>query len=294
MMIKEIKGLDLKVYSETLPNGLKVFLVPYEDRNNYYIEYGVKYGAEIDEFISSHTGKKTKEPYGVAHFLEHKMFEQEDGVDPFSFFSKSGTDSNASTGYRITSYTVDGIDNIEENLTFLLNFVNRPYFTDENVEKEKGIIIEELNMYKDQPENILYEKSNCALFQKHPMRRDVGGTPRSVKKITKEILYECYDTFYQPNNMFLVLAGKLNPEKIMDLIKKHKVLNEKQSNGEVKVFKVKEPLEVNEREKKIKIKNLQLPKFILNIKSPMKDLQKELKKYKEMDNNSGSNSGSEN
>ena len=281
MTIKEFKGLDLKVYYEELENGLKIFMIPYDDRNNYYIEYGVKYGAEIDEFVSKNTNKRTKAPYGVAHFLEHKMFEQEDGTDPFSFYSESGTDSNASTGYRITSYTVDGIDNIENNLDYLLTFVNSPYFTEENVEKEKGIIIEELNMYKDQPENVLYEKSNQALFKKHPMRRDIGGTVGSVKKITKDILYECYDTFYQPYNMFLVIAGKLEPEKLIKIIKNHKKLNSKKDKNDIKVFKVKEPVEVNEKEKIVKIKNMIIPKFILSVKSPMKDLKKE-EKFKYM------------
>lgn len=281
MIIREVKDLDVKVYYEELENGLKVYLIPYKNRKNYYIDYTVKYGAEIDEFISSHTNKKTKKPYGVAHFLEHKMFEQEDGIDPFAFFSKSGSDANASTGYRVTTYTVDGVDNIEENLEFLLNYVNSPYFTDENVEKEKGIIIEEINMYKDQPENVLYEASNKALFKKHPMRRDVGGTASSVKKITKEILYECYDTFYQPNNTFIVIAGNINPEKIIKLIKSNKKLNSKNSKKEIKTFKVKEPLEVNCKEKEIKIKNIVVPKFTLIIKSPLEDLKGQ-EKYKYM------------
>lgn len=281
MTIKEIKTLGIKIYTETLNNGLPIFLIPYKDRKNYFIEYGVKYGAEIDEFISNHSGKRTKAPYGVAHFLEHKMFEQEDGVDPFAFFSKSGTDANASTGYKITSYTLDGTENIEENLSFLLDYVNSPYFTDKNVEKEKGIIIEELNMYKDQPENVLYEASNKALFSKHPMRIDVGGTPTSVKKITKEILYECYDTFYQPKNMFLAISGNFNVEKILNLIKNHKKLNSERKETEIKIFKVKEPLKVNIKEKEIKIKNIMVPKFILNIKSVVPELKGE-EKYKYM------------
>ena len=281
MIVNEIKGTDVKVFYEKLNNGLEVFLVPYEDRKNYYVEYGVKYGAEIDEFVSAHTNKKTKMPYGVAHFLEHKMFEQEDGVDPFSYFSKSGTEANASTGYRMTSYTIEGVNNILDNLNFLLDYVNSPYFTFENVEKEKGIIIEELNMYKDQPENILYEESNKAVFKKHPMRRDVGGTVNSVKKITKDILYECYDTFYQPNNMFLVVAGKFEVEEVLKLIKNHKKLNSKKNGKMIKTFKVKEPIEVNIKEKEMKIKNIINPKFILNIKSSMEKLDS-LEKYKYM------------
>ncbi len=279
MLKKEFKGLDINVCYEKLDNGLSVYIIPYKDRKNYYIEYCSKYGAEIDEFISVDTGKKTKKPYGVAHFLEHKMFEQEDGTDPLIFFSESGTDANASTGYKVTSYTVEGINDFEKNLSYLLDYVNSPYFTDENVEKEKGIIIEELNMYKDQPENVLFEKSNQALFKKHPMRRDVGGTPSSVRKITKEILTDCYNTFYQPSNMFLVILGDLDPEKTIELIKNHKKLNSKSSLKPVQVFKSNEPLEVNEKEKIVKIKNLIIPKFILNFKSPVRELTKE-EKYK--------------
>lgn len=279
MLKKEFKGLDINVCYEKLDNGLSVYIIPYKDRKNYYIEYCSKYGAEIDEFISVDTEKKTKKPYGVAHFLEHKMFEQEDGTDPLIFFSESGTDANASTGYKVTSYTVEGINDFEKNLSYLLDYVNSPYFTDENVEKEKGIIIEELNMYKDQPENVLFEKSNQALFKKHPMRRDVGGTPSSVRKITKEILTDCYNTFYQPSNMFLVILGDLDPEKTIELIKNHKKLNSKSSLKPVQVFKSNEPLEVNEKEKTVKIKNLIIPKFILNFKSPVRELTKE-EKYK--------------
>lgn len=279
MITKVIKGIDVNVLYEKLNNGLEVFLIPYDNRKNYFVEYGVKYGAKIDEFISSYTGKKTKMPYGVAHFLEHKMFEQEDGVDPFSYFSKSGTDANASTGYSVTSYTIEGTNNLEDNLNYLLDYVNSPYFTFENVEKEKGIIIEELNMYKDQPENILYEKSNKALFKKHPMRRDVGGTPSSVRKITKDILYECYDTFYNPNNMFLIIAGKMDVDKIINLIRNHKKLNSKDGNKKIKTFKVNEPIEVNRKEQQLKIKNIINPKFVLNVKSPIKEMDNR-SKYK--------------
>ncbi len=279
MIKKKLKGLDIDVCYEKLDNGLRVFIVPYKGRKNYYLNFCTKYGAEIEEFVSVNTGKKTKKPYGVAHFLEHKMFDQEDGTDPLIYFSESGTDANASTGYRVTSYTVEGINDFEKNLTYLIDYINSPFFTDENVEKEKGIIIEELNMYKDQPENILFEKSNEALFQKHPMRIDVGGTVSSVKKITKEILTDCYDTFYQPSNMFLVILGDIDPEKTLNLIKSNKKLNSKPSLKPVQVFKSNEPLEVNEKEKIVKIKNLVLPKFILNFKSPVKNMEKE-EKYK--------------
>ena len=279
MITKEIKGLDIKVYHEELDNGLKVYLIPIEDRNNYFVDYVVRYGAEVEEFVSRKSGERIKPPSGVAHFLEHKMFEQEDGLDPFAFYSQTGTDANASTGYKVTSYTIEGVNALEENLEFLLNYVNSPYFTDENVEKEKGIIIEELNMYKDQPENVLYEEGNKALFKKHPMRIDIGGTPATVRKITKEVLYECYDTFYQPNNQFLLIAGAFDKDKVMRVIKKNKKLNDKKRQTDIQIIKVKEPLEVNKKEVVKEINGLVFPKFVLSIKSPL-DITSQTETYK--------------
>ncbi len=279
MIKKVINHLDADVFYEELENGLKVYMLPFKNRSNYSIEYIAKYGSYINAFKSNKTNKKIKTPYGVAHFLEHKMFEQEDGTTPFSYYSKTGTDANASTGYRVTSYTVDGTSNIEENLDYLLNYVNSPHFTEENVEKEKGIIIEELNMYKDEPENRLYEESNKILFHKHPLRIDVGGTPRSVRKITKEILYDCYDTFYQPSNMILLIAGNFDPKKILKVIKNNKKLNSKKYNNEITVYKETEPYSVKAKEKEIIVKKMIIPKFIYTIKSSWPKYTKE-EKYK--------------
>ncbi|MBR1385516.1 MAG: insulinase family protein [Bacilli bacterium] len=271
MITRELKDLNIKIYEEDLDNGLKVILLPFEKRTNYALQYITRYGSEIDEFISSTTKKRIKAPYGVAHFLEHKMFEQEDGLDPFAFYSKTGTDANASTGYKLTSYIVEGTTNIEENLEFLINYVNSPYFTDKNVEKEKGIIIEELNMYLDEPENRLFDNNNKSVFVKHPMRRDIGGTPKSVSKITKEVLYECYNTFYQPDNMLITIAGNFNIDTVMNIIKNNKKLKDRKKIGSIKTFRVKEPIRVNRKEKRIKIKNLFLPKFILTFKKELKE-----------------------
>jgi len=273
MITKEFKNLDVNLFYEKLDNGLDIYLIPYENRNNYYIDYCVRYGSNDNVFISKKTNKKVRMPYGIAHFLEHKMFEQEDGLDPFSYYSETGTDSNASTSYDITSYTLDGTKNIEDNLDFLLNFVNSPYFTKKNVSKEKGIIIEELNMYKDEPENILYVESNKAIFHKHPIRVDIGGSPASVRKITKEMLDECYDTFYQPNNMFLVISGSFDKEKILNIIKKNKKLNARELSEKPNVIKIDEPFMVNVKEKEIKIKNLVIPKFILSFKYSIKEMK---------------------
>lgn len=281
MINKEFKNLDISLFFERLDNGLEIYLIPFENRNNYYVDYCVKYGSNDNIFISNKTNKQIKMPYGIAHFLEHKMFEQEDGVDPFSYYSESGTDSNASTSYDITSYTLDGTKNIEENLEFLLNFVNSPYFTKKNVEKEKGIIIEELNMYKDQPENSLYVESNKAIFHRHPMRVDIGGTPSSVKRITKEMLEECYNTFYQPSNMFLVISGSFDKDKVIKTIKNNKILNSRELVGKPVVVRPIEPFMVNTKEKIIKITNLVLSKFILSFKYSI-DEMKNIETYKYM------------
>ena len=145
----KLKGLDIDCYYEKLDNGLDVIMLPYSDKKNYFISYATKYGSEVSKFIPVGQDEMIKVPDGVAHFLEHKMFEQEDGIDPFSFFSESGTGSNASTSFDFTQYICYGTKEFEKNLKYLLSFVNKPYYTDENVEKEKGIIAEELKMYDD-------------------------------------------------------------------------------------------------------------------------------------------------
>lgn len=272
MIKNEIKGIEQDVYIETLSNGLKVFLVPFKNRKNYYINYVTNYGSIVTKFVPVGESKMIEVPYGVAHFLEHKMFEQENGEEPFEFFSKYGSDANASTGYKSTSYTVEGTNNIEENLEYLLDYVNSPYFTDENVEKEKNIIIEEINMYNDEPEGKLYEASSKAIFKYHPMRIDIGGTEESVKKITKEDLYNCYNTFYQPSNMFLIIGGNFDKDSVLKVIKNNKKLMSNNICSSINIEEIKEPLEVNKREIELKINNIVIPKMIFTLKISLKDI----------------------
>lgn len=277
MKKKMLEGIEQEVITETLDNGLKIFLMPFENRKNYSINYMTIFGAAIDKFKVN--GKVCAPPSGVAHFLEHKMFEQETGEDPFEFFSKTGSDANASTGYKSTSYTVEGTNNIEENLEFLLNYVNSPYFTDENVEKEKNIIVEEINMYNDEPESRMYNESSKAIFKRHSMRIDIGGTEESVRKITKDDLYSCYNAFYIPNNMYLFISGNFDAESILKVIKNNKLLNEKKNNPVVSVIRPNEPLEVNKKKIELKLDNVVKPKMIFTLKISLKDLHFE-DKYK--------------
>lgn len=210
----ELEGLDATLYQETFDNGFSIYMVPLLDKKNYALTYATKYGSDILEF-DMEGGKRRKVPTGIAHFLEHKMFEQEDGVDPFTFFGESGTDANAATDHEYTKYICNGTKKFADNFRYLLRYVNAPYFTDENVEKEKGIIEEELNMYLDIPEFVLENKIRENLYQKHPRRIDVGGTVEDIRKITKEDLYDCYHTFYQPNNMFALLVGNFSVEEAL-------------------------------------------------------------------------------
>lgn len=275
MITKEIKGLEQVVNIEVLDNGLTIYLIPFENRKNYYIEYVTKFGASINKFKPVASDKFITVPYGVAHFLEHKMFEQETGEDPFKFFSKYGSDANASTGYKTTSYTVEGTNNIEENLDYLLTYVNSPYFTDQNVEKEKNIIVEEINMYNDEPEGKLYRESSKAIFKYHPMRIDIGGTEKSVRSITKEDLYNCYNTFYQPSNMLLFIGGSFDIDSVMNVIKNNKALMSNNYNQEIEIKTTKEPDKVNINFKELEIEGMVIPKLIFTIKLSLKEIKKE-------------------
>ncbi len=216
-----IKGVDKDIYKEILPNGLKLILIPNDKKTkkkNYYINYGVHYGALNNEFVPLHKNKMKTYPAGIAHFLEHKLFEMEDGTNPFSFYSESGTYVNAYTSYKATSFVLSGSKKLEENLSYLFKVVHSPYFTDENVSKEQGIIAEEIHMRHDDPDYLVYQMLNRNLYHKLPYNLSVLGTTDSIAKITKEYLYECYRTFYRPSNMFLVIAGCFDKEKVYQLV----------------------------------------------------------------------------
>lgn len=266
----EYKGLDITYYRETLENGLEVILIPMENKKNYFISYATKFGSEITTFTPKDTNKEIKVPDGIAHFLEHKMFEQEDGVDPFSFFSKSGTGSNASTSFNNTQYICYGTKKFNENLRYLIKFVNQPYFTDENVEKEKGIIAQELNMYNDMPDFQLEMKLRKNIYHSSPRRIDIGGSIEEINKITKEDLYTCYNNFYSPNNMFIVIGGNFNPKEALKIIFEELELKENIEYPGVKK---------SEEKKEVRFKNdkfdaeIEVPKVALGLKIKKSELQ---------------------
>ncbi|MBQ8473017.1 MAG: insulinase family protein [Bacilli bacterium] len=256
-------NLDQDMYSFTLENGLRVYLIPFKDKKNYYAVLGTKYGSNDIEFNIDNQNIKT--PFGTAHFLEHKMFEQEDGIDPFKFFSKSGVNTNASTTFNNTRYYIWGINDIYKNINYLLDFVYSPYFTDKNVLKEKGIIKEEILMYEDDPEWALDDNMRKNLFYELPVREKIAGTISSIENITKEDLYNAYNTFYNPSNMFLIIGGNIDPEELEKLIKNHEKLNSIKKNNEIKRKKYKEPSDVSEEFTKLYM-NVKVPKVRYSMK----------------------------
>lgn len=219
MLKTDLNKLELSIYSETLENGLEVYVIPILNRNNIYATFTTKFGSNDSTFIPIGEKEFLTVSGGIAHFLEHKMFENEDGTDPGSFFSAHGADANAYTSNQRTSYLFEGPKFFKENLTYLIDYVQSPYFTDQNVLKEKGIIAEELKMYLDNPYSHLNETIIYNVFNDHPAKLPIGGTLDTIDKITKEELYKCYNTFYHPSNMFVVVSGNVVPEEVIAIIK---------------------------------------------------------------------------
>lgn len=215
-------AINETIYKKTLANGLEVILLP---KNDYHKTYGIfttNYGSIDNDFILLNESEYTKVPDGVAHFLEHKLFEKED-EDVFQKFGKQGASSNAFTSFTRTSYLFSSTDNVKQNILTLLDFVQDPYFTEESVNKEKGIIEQEIQMYQDDPNWRLFFGILNNLYPKHPLHIDIAGSPESINKITAEDLYLCYHTFYHPSNMNLFIIGNLNPEEVMALIEENQM-----------------------------------------------------------------------
>ena len=251
-------GKEQDFYYEKLENGLEVFVIPNKNLDNYHIEVVSKYGSSINEFIPVNEENYIKLPLGVAHFLEHKMFDMENS-DPFSFYSKTGTYINAGTNYFYTKYYIDGKKAIKSNFEYLLNMIYTPYFTKEKVDSEKGIIEEEIKMYDDEADWILdYESKNATFFT--TVTDKIAGTTESIQEINSEILKKAYETFYQPSNMFVVATGNVKPNDIINVIKNNKSINKAITNKKItyKLFKEKDivPLEYKLLEENIVIPKL--------------------------------------
>ncbi len=205
------------IYRQRLANGLLVQLLPMPGFHKTYAAFSANFGSIDNQFIPYHEKTAVRVPDGVAHFLEHKMFEKADH-DAFDLFGELGADSNAYTSFTQTSYLFSTTSHLKDNLNVLLDFVQTPYFTEQTVQKEQGIIGQEIQMYDDDADWRLYLGLIGNLYPHDPMRIDIAGTVDSISQITPEILMQSYRTFYQPNNMNLFLVGNLDPVATMDWI----------------------------------------------------------------------------
>ncbi|MCT6822772.1 MAG: insulinase family protein [Apilactobacillus sp.] len=220
MEIKNYQQYGDKVYIDELENGLSVVMIPKSGYHKTYATFSVNYGS-IDTTIN---GKKY--PAGIAHFLEHKMFDKKDH-DSMDVFSKYGASSNAFTNFNKTSYLFATTDNVHDNLMELLDFVQDPYFDEQKVEKEKGIIGQEISMYDDNPGSVLFFKTIQNMYPDTPLNVDIAGSQESINKITKDDLYDSYNYFYQPNNMQLTIVGDINPDETLGWV----IDNQKQKSS---------------------------------------------------------------
>lgn len=263
MQIIENLRLKEKLYIEKLKNGLTVMILPRKTTGKKYAMWGVNFGSIDNHFINPDNGEEVNIPDGVAHFLEHKMFEQPNGTNSLDNLSRLGVDANAYTTNDYTTYLFECTDNFYEALDELMDYVQHPYYTEENVEKEKGIISQEINMYDDYPTWKVYINALQCLYKNNPVRIDIAGSIESITKINKDMLYDCYNTFYTPANMLMVITGDFEPEKLLEEIKKRIVNNE--NKGEIKRIYPEEPDEIN-KTKEIVSMDVNNPIFVIAFK----------------------------
>jgi predicted Zn-dependent peptidase len=247
--IKTNKTVQETVYHVDLTPGPELYVLPKKGFNKKYAIFSTRFGSIDNNFwmerrsgggqahgqaanqaeelsnvkeqpIGGQTGEQIEVPDGVAHFLEHKLFDDEEG-NVFDRFAQYGASSNAFTGFTNTTYLFSCTDFFPENFELLLDFVQSPYFTKESVDKEQGIIQQEIRMYEDNPEWRVFFDLLEALYHSHPVRNDIAGTIESISKITEETLYKCYHTFYHPSNMAIFVTGDVEPEDVLEQVKRN-------------------------------------------------------------------------
>ena len=265
--IKEIKNelLNDSYYEIDHSSGYKIFVYPKENYSSSYAIFGTKYGSIDTCFKVEGNESFTEVPEGIAHFLEHKLFESEE-LDAFARYAKTGASANAYTSFDKTCYLFSCTDNFEESLEILFDFVQNPYFTEQTVQKEQGIIGQEIRMYEDEPGWESLFVLLRAMYHKHPVRIDIAGTVESISEITADLLYECYNTFYNPANMALAVAGNVTVEQVLKVA--DKMLKPNESRKIERKFQ-EEPAEVVE---KTAVKNLSvsMPIFAIGFKEEIK------------------------
>ena len=276
MQIIENTKVKEKVYIEKLENGLTILIIPKKGIQKKFVIWGVNYGSNDSKFIVPGENQETEVPKGVAHFLEHKMFEQESGVNSLDTLTALGVEANAYTTNDHTAYLFECTENFYPALDELMDYVQHPYFTDQNVEKEKGIIGQEIMMYDDYPEWKVYLNALEAMYHENPVKLDITGTIETISHIDKDILYKCYNTFYNPSNMAMVICGDFEPDQLLEEIKKR--LIDKKANGEIKRIYPEEPEEIVQ-ERIEQTMDVSEPLFTIGIKDKLVDTKERVKKH---------------
>lgn len=277
--MKEIKSeiLGEKYFEVDHKSGLKIFIMPKENYSSSYAVFGTKYGSIDTKFKRSDSDEWITVPEGIAHFLEHKLFENED-LDAFARYAKTGASANAYTSFDKTCYLFQCSGNFEASLEILLDFVTHPYFTKETVEKEQGIIGQEITMYYDVAGWMgTFNLLRC-LYKNHPVRIDIAGTVESIAQITDKLLYDCYNTFYNLNNMCLAVVGDVTPEQVLAVCDK---MLEKAEPLSIERSFDDEPREIVESYAEYNLA-MSMPVFSFGYKEECKDLTQNLRKMIEV------------
>lgn len=262
-IIKDDK-LHESLYYEELDNGLKVYLLPKYGFSKTYGLFSTHFGSVDTTFTPLGEDEMITVPDGIAHFLEHKMFEMKEG-DASDMFASLGASTNAFTSSSRTAYLFNTTSNVNECVELLLDFVQDIYLTDESVEKEKGIINQEIGMYDDDPDWRCYFGSITNLYQQHPVKIDIAGTVETVSKINKEILEKCYHTFYHPSNMMLFVVGNIDVESTMQVIRNNQGKKSFTKMNPIQRLEIHEPLGIDKKEEVLNM-DVIMPKIIVSIK----------------------------
>lgn len=259
--------IDERVFEAELNNGLKLFIIPKKGFQKTFVTYTTKFGSLDNKFKPHGSDTFVTVPDGVAHFLEHKLFENDDdSEDLFTAFAEDNAQVNAFTSFDRTSYLFSATDHVERNIKRLLTMVESPYFTKETVDKEKGIIAEEIKMYQEQPGYKLMFNTLKAMYDTHPIRVDIAGSVESIYDITKDDLYLCYETFYHPSNMVLFVVGDVDVANIYDVVATHENQRDKEAQPQIVRDPLIEKATVNES-KVTETMKLQSPRLMLGFKN---------------------------
>ncbi len=260
-IIKENTDIGEKYFYKQHKSGLPVYVLPKKHTTAFAV-LGTRYGSADNTFKTDKDSEYITIPDGVAHFLEHKLFEDENGNDAFVRYARYGGNANAFTSFVRTAYLFSCTENFDQNLEILLDFVTSPYFSEKSVKKEQGIIGEEIRMYEDNPGWRVFFNMLGAMYINNPVSRDIAGTIESIAQITPEILYKCYNTFYNLNNMALCVCGDVTPEQVEEIC--DKVL-EPAENIKIERFFPEEPPHINNERITLELEVAQ-PLFCIGIK----------------------------